>query len=867
MSIYPLSRQTRLHELPHQFENTSPLVNSEEVQASSEYVASLGASSSTCPTQTALNRLEILFQRKFSFSITSFYQAHCASLSPEEEVRFLSALLYRIYLNDVDAPSEKLCGKSNRIEFFCWQILAETISLDNLSKVLSTLPSNEKARLAILAFAHYREGSFFLVEALERESCPMILQLIDLLKAGPVDTRSLTDFSADSLSHLFKEHRIALESKASALCQQMQTLLPLILRLSETRKEGQYALNAQYQADVSEEDRFQIDLHCARETARIKNQFGRHANSFGELVYDEADFLRFLETFGTHNLKLPDSFGIPPNKPFLETLGSLAAAYATPLTAYKIHIPAFHKQLDYLSRILSHVRALKTADEYVQGAEQILFGLPTYNKDLSKLSWLPSMASNIRSFCTQTIVSPQELPVFVFDQSPEPLFSRNAAYIERLNCEQKTAIVTYSKEQILKLGYKLDLGILVDTTKTGHLGYGGARNAIYMLTPILKDLYHLGMTSPEDVLAVPDEKLQQLFHQNRLSNRWVVHMGDDDLQIPYASFLCDLLLAQENQGKSFVKYGEFIGRTTNFLNSAFCDEFFDLEKILENPLSLYEQTSWTNERYFSGMCGALRSFGFSMLPFGAEEGYSAEEERISSDIRPPAIHLAGRRLPTQPLPQSPIIGIAEKLTSFLPYFLQVQLVTDLIEPDNKLDRSILPWKKKETAFGSLNAVFEALAGHENETAMRLQLLNNYMEAYTSPTSQSLARSLSLLNSHDVDAAITAYLKKHPGVLPSEREELEKCAQVFEQLKQDSYAFSTFNEIFLNRLKKDGDIDRNALLECQLEAEEALKAPLASFSITQSVLLTLQTIVGGEIHETVREILQENGPSVKRTRQG
>lgn len=91
MSIYPKfpPSLTGLPGLSHPLSPSFPIENVEEVHLNNDLItpqSSSRATSSSGPTQSPLNRLEILFQRKCNFSITLFFQAHCACLSQEEEV-------------------------------------------------------------------------------------------------------------------------------------------------------------------------------------------------------------------------------------------------------------------------------------------------------------------------------------------------------------------------------------------------------------------------------------------------------------------------------------------------------------------------------------------------------------------------------------------------------------------------------------------------------------------------------------------------------------------------------------------------------------------------------------------------------------
>ncbi|MGE3534559.1 MAG: hypothetical protein AB7H48_06980 [Parachlamydiales bacterium] len=817
------------------------------------------------------------------FLFSEYWDLYSKNLTVEEQSRFLTALLYHFYLNDIDIPSTKVSITVHPMEVFCWQILAENISEDTLLHCLNQLTWDQKVRLASLAIAHYREGSFFLINALVRTGDPDLIAVIRLCQREQgncisiaKELQALPHIEPLNLREFMVKQEAALVEKAAGLASRMHKLLPLILKLSETRKEGCYLMLKQYDAAPT----------SSEEMAKIDSQFLQEANTIGSLfspfqadsstskvclAFDQTDFERLLRTFGSSHLFLPSGFGVAPHLPFLDGLDALTAVYSNPLASYKIHSTAFNAQLYYLSNLLSHVQALRSPSGYAEGASTIIFSLPTCGKELSSLSWLPSMAENLCSYCASTQSNIHDYPIFVFDQSPPPLFFRNREYVDQLNIRYGTRICVYSNEQILELSNRLNLGMLIDTSKKGKLGYGGARNAVYMLSPMLRELDKKGMRTPQAVLSVSIQHLRHTFLQTLSSNEWAIHMGDDDAQIPYAYFLSDLLLAQKHHGSSFVKCGEFAGRDTSSINGIHFEELFDLEKILANPEILFEQTLWAKEKRRWGMAGTLRSFGWSMLPFGSEETYNAEELQIEPDIRPSGFHLAGRRFPTTPLPSSPIIGIANRLKSFLPYLLEITLVIDLIEPANKNQRTILPWKQRGASvptFANLHSVLTTLSSTTTEKTMRKQLLKNYWEQHNHPSLLSLFQSLSLIANHDINGSINNYLQTHPKASHAELQELEQCRTVFEGFQEDAEAFFLFNQTFFNQFPTSSDSDawideaieqnipwKLILSACKEKVESGLGKPITSFPITSSLLLMLETIVVGELQESVKSVLE------------
>ncbi|MCH9614435.1 MAG: hypothetical protein SP1CHLAM54_16050 [Chlamydiia bacterium] len=153
-----------------------------------------------------------------------------------------------------------------------------------------------------------------------------------------------------------------------------------------------------------------------------------------------------------------------------------------------------------------------------------VYTLPTANKVLSRLPYLPSLVENLAEFGS--------LPIFVFDQSDADLFADNHRYVESL----PHPIFHYGKGETEAFAEKLGLLPLIRTTESGNWGYGGARNACYLLAPTLKLLYSQGYANP---LEAPVDAALEAYRDSR---NIYVGMGDDDVELPPNDVYIDLWL-------------------------------------------------------------------------------------------------------------------------------------------------------------------------------------------------------------------------------------------------------------------------------------------------------------------------------------
>lgn len=342
--------------------------------------------------------------------------------------------------------------------------------------------------------------------------------------------------------------------------------------------------------------------------------------------------------------------------------------------------------------ILLHIEALTNHPEwYQEGLKNIVHALPTAGKDLSKLAWLETTAKSIFV---------RNHPIFVFDQSDTKLFQKNNRYIRKLSKKTAVPIVHIGKQEIIELAKKLNVEKLVVTDNKGNFGYGGARNAVFLLAP-----YLAGKKDP------------------------FILMGDDDVYVPCCSIYSDALFAYKHKDDYICRYGYVKGRFAADVNFSFAN-------VMEQPHTLLTQCYWLDAPYPHGMAGILTKWKFCLnLPFGQEENHMLSIPYTFFDFRKPLIHLAGARYPVSAkLPTNRYSGIAVYLKKSFVDIFQRLLVTELLDPSNRFESCALPWNKMQ--FASFKETLDFLKDPCTAEAMKSQFWKNLKRSVAGFTTKS-----------------------------------------------------------------------------------------------------------------------------------
>ena len=399
----------------------------------------------------------------------------------------------------------------------------------------------------------------------------------------------------------------------------------------------------------------------------------------------------------------------------------------------------------FVERILLHIYALSHAREwYEDGLKHIVHALPTVDKELSKLSWLESTAKSLQNFAVENH------PIFVFDQSEKKLFLKNAAYIQKLSKRTNVPIVHLDKETIIQLAKKLHVEKLILTDSKGNFGYGGARNAVFLLAPHLS-----GQSNP------------------------FIHMGDDDLYVPASQVYSDALFAHLHKHEYICRYGYGRGRFPADVN-------FDLLNVLEKPHTILSQCHWVDTPFNHGMCGTLTKPKICLnLPFGQEEQHMLCTPNTFFDFRKPTIHLAGARFPTSSkIPENRYSGVARYLRKAMPDLFQRLLVTELLDPCNRYDSCALPWNSQKP-FQSFQEVLEYMRDPKTIQAMQKQFWKNLARINDGFAKKIEESDTVILSSQSLSRLLN---NEHKRYFKKQKELL----RFYEDLRQEAHYFKEFS---------------------------------------------------------------------------
>jgi hypothetical protein len=417
---------------------------------------------------------------------------------------------------------------------------------------------------------------------------------------------------------------------------------------------------------------------------------------------------------------------------------------------------------------LEHLYALEhDPKRYEEGLDSLVFAMPTREKDLSRLPWLPSMSEALKKICSVFHLPLQKYPLFVFDQSHQALFKKNSAYSKKLEKESGVTIVHLDTAHVLSLAKQLGVEGLIATTNTGKFGFGGSRNAVFLLAPLL-----LAMRRYKGTLS-------DLFSRFVLDSHFVVSMGDDDIHVPAANIFSDALFASTHKDEYFCQFAQVVGRETQ--NVYGC---LDPSSFQGRPQEIILQERWEEKPYFHGMSGLLTKPKLCLnLPHGQEEAEFEPIKQYYCDTKKPYIHLAGVRYPKAVIPVNRFSGLHAFLKKQNSYALQLLQVAELIDPLNYNLRSALPWNLRKEPFSSLREAIQYIIHPKTEEKMQKQFWENcvwYARGFTKqgpmekgdPTSVAFSKMLPDENVRAFRDLVLLVAKEHRA-LDDARHQIEK----------------------------------------------------------------------------------------------
>lgn len=783
-------------------------------------------------------------------------------LSDREIKKILISLLYSVYFGDLKLNRFSTQTPHRNVFSFILQICAEHLSEKNLKALLSRLSLNEI--LSIIAFCAWqeREGTFLIFKCIQssfsndtRKKSSLILRLLKGIRRKCIYPEHVFDFleanptiREEELAQLLKQLDDHYRNETSLIGELFKKLIvkvidsPFLVR--------QYLLsNKMSFSDVKETENLKFALqqmfsHFQQHHA-LPNKIGEFTSIFG--LYGHMPHLKFQESWIAE-------------ESLVEKLQFLVELFDRPELLVKQTQEEAKELLFFIFEISFHLHAFfqESALIYSKGAHLLSFALPTKDKDLSRLAWLPSLLESLQAFCAHTKNLISAFPIFVFDQSVERRFKKNKDFIAQLNQTFGSTVFHLSTEQVHMLGRRLRLLPLLETQSSKALGYGGARNAGYFLTPVLHEVFRKGKKTIKQMLSTPASWLQKVMQVavfGKPDNAFfevaeaVICMGDDDMQIPVSNLFHDALFAYRFEKSYFTLRYYYYGRRTDVF-----DPHLDLNYLLRHPQAAYRFTSWTSHPTLGGLNGALSKPKFCLnLPFPCEEQHFRALELFGELFRLPWVHFGKARYPNIGIPTKPFIGLAEHLQSYIPYVFEIILMQWLIYP-GKDEQPLFPWSGllNDKKLTSLYEAFSLIIQNKEKTRSRFwKKLRFEHQQKTS----LLYKTLDSFCKYSIKSILEVFSAEN-CLTVAERDELIALEKVYQKFKKDAEIFREFSDHLLERIPKENEksLSKN-IFKLQKELELKHQTPFSSLPFTNGLLLIVLAIGCGQFGDAVQKAIR------------
>jgi len=798
-----------------------------------------------------LNALFLSFTERyaptFPFQLDEFITT--CSLTDKERKQFLIALLNGIYYGDFHFFNHQTQNSCDQLQFYLLQILAENISKRKLVKVLSALDPLKKTFLLCYIFRHQREGTFYILEAFKNKKEKTILRaLAQHLSRQQYDVNKLhaifmEPYTQKKLEDIIQELEADKEEQTLTFFTAFNSLLPLMI-------ESPLAI---YQA--IEQVKKPKESTGYEKAVSQRNYLKERFQSYYQQNYTLADFKKFVQVFGLSDI-LPffSFFGQEFQvSSLVQKVILLKEVFANPLSMARLPSEELLSFYSFVFIFISHLEALcRNPQKYIEGLHILACGIPTYGKKISTLPCVTSILESLQFFIDSIglKIALKDFPIYIFDQSEEKIFKENQIYLEKLNKKMKGTVFHLSKETIFSLGKKIGILNLLDTDKKGSLGFGGARNAVFLLTPLLHQNFQCNQTSPEDLLKQSDAKIQSSFREILNPSTTTLLMLDDDIKIAEASLLSYSLLASENRHDYYFSMGFSFGRNTKILV-----RFVPLKHVLTEPQLLYSSNALSPLPHGAIMSEYIGKPKICLnLPFGREESHIGIKY-ISNLISKPSFHFSGTRYPNKEIPTHVFIGLEEYLQSYLPYTVEIQMCHDLLGGETtSVEKSPLFWNENKVYknWKCLQDVLEFIAKDSTKEEMQSRFWSNMRSQFIKrEESYSLHSILQELIQMDVKGVLKEF---ETGWLLTKKEKtsLKKIGKIYLDLQKDAKLFWEFGDLLLKIIPEsfEGCSFLDAITHSKNELEKKYHLKLSDYRLPYGLYLLACSVGAGEFNTSV-----------------
>lgn len=743
-----------------------------------------------------------------SFNLTLFIKQH--QLSQKDIKQLLIALIYGVFFNEIQFAKLQ---DSRDVEWLLIQTLAEKASRNKLKNILQLMSINQQIHLLAFIFKRYREGSFAILQTLKSiclsqrhhsSAKPYYTILLDLItgltrKTFDVKTfvhmvRQATTIDEKILDEILTKLKTQARKNVQACFVLFNQLIPLMIDFPIRIYESLGKVKGRLKTALKQQKALRLRFQHYTEKNYTLNDFKALIaiiGLYGQVPYIQArgkqyltsglkDKIKFIYEIFKHPLAIAR---LAPSE--ILSILSFALTFISYLDAASRHFDIFQEGLDKLTC------AIATHEKYLAkqaSLESILEGF--------QISWHPPPIAVSRL---------KEIPIFVFDQSNVLLFEKNQKYIRQLNKRYHSSIIHISYDQAITLAKKIGIEKFLRTSDIKTMGYGGSRNCIFLLTPLLKHLFKIGKKTFSEVQQLDNKLLLNLFQQIVLHNSTktnnTIFMLDDDIEIPIANIFSHALFAQQCENEYLYSHGFCVGRVTKYLN-----KFRDLQEILENPSQIFDFSQWVDIPFSIKMAEYVGKPKICLnLPLGQEEAH-LKIECVNNPMLQISHHLGGTRYPSDQIPSHFFVGLETHLKKNIPYVLGVSLSMDLIDPSNISNRCILPWNDSPLSALSqcecLHDIFMFISHEKNKQEIQKRFWKNVRDVFhpTKGLSIPLRQEIDRLISMDVDNILRKFKTTHTLDL-SEKRSLSAIGNLYKFHQQDALLFWEFGSELI-KLKTD-----------------------------------------------------------------
>ena len=635
------------------------------------------------------------FFKRFSFDLAEFTDRF--GFSKAELRRYFSYLLRDIFYNANFFSFLQSHSPKYYLEALLFCLMAEVkMKKGRLQQILSSLSEAQQCFLVTYCCNYSREGTWVILDQLEalHANESSWTAFLFAMRNKYYDSKFLESYlyttPTDSISSLITE----LEKHADQQIHTISKILPELIETVVTLPMRGFDILERMKKEIDPESSESFESKKAKETAKhIQSELNHHFAQYRNVKYTHAELEEFFKVFGLQGQYLDVPLSNEAFLPVSEILERLFKLLQNPIEIQLTHI-------NYcILFVLSLCRQLyiyyHEPVQYVSGLKEIVFAIPTRGKNFSDLQWLPSVVKGLnflQEYLQKKRFSNQNNPnvILIFDQAKPKYFAQNKAYIKNIKAHPNIVLWHLSIDQTLALAKKLDVLDWLITTSEGEIGFGGSRNSVYFLAPVIYAAIRMGKKSMDEVLLMGDKDLCALFDRHVLGRNGqdvIVYMGDDDVAIPACNFFVYALHAALLKDQYFSRDFYCVGRATHIIR--LCG---DSRNVFAHPEVVFHTSRWDAIPELGAMKGMLSKPKFCLpVPFGNEERHVNPPSLGGDLFYQPIVHLGGSRYPRKSLPLSPFDGLVEYIKSYVPYSVQMGLSSCLLDSANDFGKCALPW--------------------------------------------------------------------------------------------------------------------------------------------------------------------------------